>query len=153
MSRRLLLACSLLLVLSASPLWAPHCTKGKPCGNSCIPQSSTCHIHSSPSYSAPVYSPPSRSAPSSGVSPLYSAPKDGCPISEDQLMLATQQLLAAVGEFRGSPSALSTSTAEAAIMSFEAKKRLIIDGKPSAVLLVALTNEAMLRAQRTAPVR
>src|SRR4029079_2471631 len=97
--------------------------------------------------------PPSRPAPTSGVSPLYSAPRDGCPISEDQLMLATQQLLAAVGEFRGSPSALSTSAAEAAIMSFEAKKRLTIDGKPSALLLVALTNETMLMAERTAAVR
>ena len=66
-------------------------------------------------------------------------------------MLATQRLLSALGEFRGSPSGLATNEASSAIMSFEARKRMTIDGKPSAVLLLALTNDVMLRMQRQPP--
>jgi hypothetical protein len=62
-------------------------------------------------------------------------------------MLATQRLLSALGEFRGSPSALSTSASTSAIMSFEARNAMTIDGKPSAQLLLALANDVMLRTQ------
>jgi hypothetical protein len=38
---------------------APNCTKGKPCGNSCISWDKTCHIGSySPSFGPSSYSPP-----------------------------------------------------------------------------------------------
>ena len=138
---RALATLTALVVLSASPLWAPNCRKGKPCGKSCIPMSSTCHIDGGSSYSPPAYSAPPE--PSSGFSPLHTAPRGGCPLSDDQLMLAVQRLLSARGEFHGAPSALATAPATKAIADFQSKHGMTADGKPSAALLLELTNQAM----------
>ena len=63
-----------LLLLFATPLWAPNCHKGKPCGNACIPLSSECHIgESSPTYSGPPSSSSTPQMPTPSRS-LYSRP-------------------------------------------------------------------------------
>jgi Adenosine deaminase len=42
-----------ILIVVALPVWSKNCKKGKPCGNSCIPVTSQCHIGSA----SPVYRP------------------------------------------------------------------------------------------------
>ncbi|XCN72004.1 MAG: thermonuclease family protein [Candidatus Electrothrix aestuarii] len=72
----------ILFFLVASNVHAKNCKKGKPCGNSCIARSKTCHkgsgssssSSSSSSYSSPSYSSPSYSSPSYS-SPSYSSPR------------------------------------------------------------------------------
>lgn len=42
--RSLMLAAVAALAFATAASSAPHCTKGKPCGNSCIKATDVCHI-------------------------------------------------------------------------------------------------------------
>lgn len=66
-----MLAFLLLLVLSAAD--AKNCSKGKPCGNSCIARDKTCHT-SSGSSSRPTPTPSPVPAPKPDPAPAVAAP-------------------------------------------------------------------------------
>jgi hypothetical protein len=148
MWRSWLLAAALILG-TAGPLWAPHCVRGKPCGNSCISVDKTCHIDDAPSYAPrPSYTPPQTTEGGNGLQgqSLY-APGQVIvgSVSNEQLIFATQMLLNALGLLNDNPSRSMTRAATTAIGRFQIEKRMKATGIASGQLLVYLSEEVMRR--------
>ncbi len=76
---RVLLICLLLLVAPGT-LSAQHCTKGKPCGNSCIVQNKTCHVGSGTA---------TRATPSITSTPRYPATSTVAPVTSPPVIVGT----------------------------------------------------------------
>lgn len=72
--RRILMLSVLALVSSG---FAANCKKGKPCGGSCIPVASTCHIGSNPTPSLPI-TPPAPAPTPLPVSRVYTPSYGNC---------------------------------------------------------------------------
>lgn len=133
-----------LAIAGAAPLWAPNCTKGKPCGNSCIPMSSTCHIGAGGSSERSVYEIPS--APASAPRP-GGAPAGPCATSSEDLNLAVQTLLRALGYQKTPASTHVDGAVTAALIRYQRVRRLPLKDDPDGAVLVALALDAAQRLE------